>query len=370
MQVFARRGSAAVAAMALTVSAATGPFAVPLALTGALAFAVPALAQSAPLAETPEQRLKRMEAEIRSLQRKVFPEGAGRTFAPEITPAAPGAAPAGTPATTAVSDMLTRMDSLDTQMTRLTAQVEETQNRLALIEARLAPVASATDPAAAPADTTGAGTSVAGTSAAGTSTAGTSAGVPNGSAIASNTGAMTGGTAVAKPAAIAPASGPASGPATIPATRKPAEPSADRVTAVQAIEKPQSGDRAEDEYSYGYRLWEAKFYPEAQQQLLRYVEQFPRHRRLTYARNLLGRAYLDDGKPGTAAQYFLQNYQTDPGGDRAPDSLLYLAVSMTRLKETQRACVALAELAEKYPTAVASRLAGETARAKAGAKCN
>ena len=366
MQVIARRGPAAVAAMALTVSAtvsaAIGPLAMPLALTGALAFAVPASAQTAPLAETPEQRLKRMEAEIRALQRKVFPEGAGRTFAPEITSAAPGATPAGTPATTAVSDMLTRMDSLDTQMARLTAQVEETQNRLALIEARLAPVAPtadpATDPAAAPATDPAVGPAP--------------AAAQNGNAIASNTGVMTGGASVAKPAATASTSAattsPSSGPA--PAARTPAEPSADRVTAVQAIEKPQSGDRAEDEYSYGYRLWEAKFYPEAQQQLLRYVEQFPRHRRMTYARNLLGRAYLDDGKPGTAAQYFLQNYQTDPGGDRAPDSLLYLAVSMTRLKEAQRACVALAELAEKYPTAVAGRLAGETARAKAGAKCN
>ena len=358
MQVFARRGYAAIAAMALTVSAATGSLAVPLAVTGALAFAVPSLAQTAPLAETPEQRLKRMEAEIRALQRKVFPEGAGRTFAPEIAPAAPGAAPAGTPATTAVSDMLTRMDSLETQMTRLTAQVEETQNRLALIEARLAPVAPVTDPSAAPAQADGSATAG----------VGTSADAQNGSAIASNTGAMTGGASVAKPATAASLSAPAPAPA--PVARKAAEPSADRVTAVQAIEKPQSGDRAEDEYSYGYRLWEAKFYPEAQQQLLRFVEQFPRHRRMTYARNLLGRAYLDDGKPGTAAQYFLQNYQTDPGGDRAPDSLLYLAVSMTRLKETKRACVALAELAEKYPTAVTGRLSGETARAKAGAKCN
>jgi len=38
--------------------------------------------------------------------------------------------------------------------------------------------------------------------------------------------------------------------------------------------------------------------PVAQQQLLRVVQQYPRHARISYARNLLGRAYLDDGKPG------------------------------------------------------------------------
>jgi TolA-binding protein len=46
---------------------------------------------------------------------------------------------------------------------------------------------------------------------------------------------------------------------------------------------------------------------------------------VSYARNLLGRAYLDDGKPREAAPWFLQNYQADKKGARASDSLLYLA---------------------------------------------
>jgi hypothetical protein len=39
---------------------------------------------------------------------------------------------------------------------------------------------------------------------------------------------------------------------------------------------------------------------------------------VSYARNLLGRAYLDDDKPREAAPWFLQNYQADKKGDRAP----------------------------------------------------
>lgn len=338
MHVFVRGRAAAMAAVALTVSGT-----VSATVAGTVALAPAAHAQAKP-GEAAEQRLRRMEAEIRALQRKVFPEGAGRTFGPEIVPPATSpTAPAGTPATTAVSDMLVRMDSLEGQLTRLTAQVEETQNRLTRIEAQLAATPSAASSA---------------------STSETPAMV-SGTALVSNAAAM-GASVTPKPAApqaVAPA---------VKQSPKPpvAEPSADRVSAVQAIEKPQTGDRAEDEYSYGFRLWEAKFYPEAQQQLQRFVQQYPRHRRISFARNLLGRAYLDDGKPGTAAQYFVENYQADPGGDRAADSLLYLAVAMTRLKETKRACVALDELSEKFASATTGRLAGDYRRARAAVKCN
>ncbi|KAJ8135650.1 hypothetical protein OY671_011137, partial [Metschnikowia pulcherrima] len=100
----------------------------------------------------------------------------------------------------------------------------------------------------------------------------------------------------------------------------------------------------EDEYLYGYRSWEAKFYPEAAQQSQKVVDQYPRHKRISYARNSLGRAWSDDGKPGTAAQFFSQNYSADKKGDRASDSSLYSVVAMTRIKDTKRACGAFQEV--------------------------
>ena len=52
---------------------------------------------------------------------------------------------------------------------------------------------------------------------------------------------------------------------TKPAATTPAKPAAappaGRVAAVKAIIKPQTADTAEDEYTYGFKLWEAKFYP-------------------------------------------------------------------------------------------------------------
>ena len=147
-------------------------------------------------------------------------------------------------------------------------------------------------------------------------------------------------------------------------------PSAQRLAAVRAIAKPQTQDPADDEYSYGFRLWEAKFFPEAQQQLKMMIDRYPRHAKVSYARNLLGRAFLDDGKPREAATWFLQNYQASKTGDRAPDSLLFLAESMRQLKDTNRSCIALAEFSSSFPREAAGRLKSQYDATRAGVKCN
>lgn len=306
--------------------------------------------------ESTDTRLKRVEAELRALQRKVFPEGAGKTFVPEITAPAGASAPALVPSGSAVTDLIARIDAIEAQVARLTAQSEEGQNRMSKLEARIA----ALEPAPAPAATAGPADPASAVPAASNAAAAAEKAV-NGATIASNTDKMAAG--VARP--------PVAGKP--PVATKPAatpKPSPDRVAAVQAIEKPVSGDRGEDEYLYGYRLWEARFFPEAAQQLQKVVEQFPRHKRLSYARNLLGRSYLDDDKPGMAAQVFLQNYLGDKKGDRAPDSLLYLGVAMTRIKDNKRACGAFAELADTYPGEVAGRLKTQYETATKAVKCN
>lgn len=278
--------------------------------------------------ETTEARLKRIEAELRAVQRKVFPEGAGRIFTPEISPPQAGTSSVA-PSSSAVTDILSRLDVLEAQVKRLTAQSEEAQNHFSKLEARLGTIEAAQ--AAAPA------------------------------AVAPTPLIETPAPAKDKPA-------PAS--ARKPVVAKTPAPSPDRVAAVKAIVKPQTGDAGEDDYLYGYELWNAKFYPEAQQALQAYVDKHAKHKRMSHARNLLGRAFLDDGKPGTAAQWFVQNYQADKKGDRAPDSLLYLAVAMERLKETKRACVALTELKTNFPDVVAGRLKGDFAKTKTAGGCN
>ena len=305
-----------------------------LAIAGVLALAgggVPAFAQDANTA----LRLNKVEAEVRALQRKVFPGSDGKYFTPEITPGTPTPSPAPPPSTTALSDVLTRMDSLEAQVARLTGQVEQNSNRITQLEARMASLGQA---AAAPA--------------------------PTSPAPQTNLDAMSGGASAVRPT-------PTPTPTPTPAATSPAAaPSSSRVKAVSAIAKPSTGDAAEDEYSYGYRLWEAKFYPEAQQQLKLYLEKYPRGPRGSWARNLLGRAYLDDGNALEAAKWFVQNYQTDKRGERAPDSLLYLAVSMKQLNDSKRACIALSEFGSTYAAEAAGRLKGLYDSTRNGLQCS
>ncbi|MCC6940010.1 tetratricopeptide repeat protein [Novosphingobium sp.] len=307
-------------------------------------FTAPLMAQTAPKAATtqvdPEMRLRRIEAEIRAVQRKVFPEGVGKTFVPEITAGQSVTTPAGTPAAPAVSDLLARMDAVEAQLARFTAQIEEGQNRSAKMEERLAKLELAAAPPSAEPEVP----------------VTTSSATPSATTVAPKPAV------VAKPAAIAPVTAK-------PATAKPLTPSATRVAAVQAIEKPTDGDAGANEYMYGFRLWEAKFYPEAQQQLQIFVDRYPKHKMISLGRNLLGRAWLDDGKPGTAAQFFLQNYLADKKGTRAPDSLLYLGVAMVKLKDTEKACGAFSELAATYPSEVAGRIKTQYDNARASVKC-
>lgn len=297
--------------------------------------AVPSLAQDA----QSESRLRKVEAEVRALQRKVFPGADGKVFQPEITAGTPAATGPGLPATTAVTDLLSRVDALEAAVARLTNQFEENNNRLRQIETRLGPVEGAAE-TLAPAPVV--------------------------------TPPAAAGSLTPAPAAVpAPAAAPVSPPAAAAAPAAPPKAApAGRVEAVRAIEKPQTEDAGDDDYSYGFRLWDAKFYPEAQQQLKLYIQKYPKHARISYGRNLLGRAYLDAGNANEAAKWFLQNYQADKNGARAPDSLLYLGVAMKDLKDSKRACIALAEFSETYVAEASGRLKGTYDATRNGLKCS
>ena len=312
---------------------------------------VPIAAQETPAAA--EARIRKIEAEIRALQRKVFPGGDGRFFEPQI---APGTTPSTTtppttsaPSTTAVTDILVRLDALEAQLQVLTARSELQANALSQMEMRLTALETQTNAPILPAPATSA-TPAAVTPAATTPTTATAAAKP--------------------PVQTAPVPAPTPTPATTAAAAPAATPSASRLAAVQAIAKPQTADAGDDEYSYGFRLWNAGFFPEARQQLTKYVEQYPNHARISFGRNLLGRAFLDDNMPEEAARWFLRNYQANKDGDRAPDSLLYLGASMIAMKDTKRACIALAEFAETYPLVASGRLASDYQANRAKVKCS
>lgn len=305
----------------------------------------PAFAQDS----TADARIRKIEAEVRALQRKVFPGGDGRFFEPQIGPGGDPAAPTTTssspaaPSSTAVTDILVRLDTLETQLRGLTARSEEQANALSQMELRLAALETAAN---MPITTT----------------------PPSGASLPAFQPAPTSAPATTVPTVRPPVQ---TAPAPTPApAASVAAPSASRLAAVQAITKPQTADAGDDEYSYGFRLWSAGFYPEARQQLTKFVEQYPNHPRISFGRNLLGRAFLDDNLPDEAARWFLRNYQANKAGDRAPDSLLYLGKAMIAKNDTRKACIALAEFGETYPLVATGRLADEYRNSLAKVKCS
>ena len=97
---------------------------------------------------------------------------------------------------------------------------------------------------------------------------------------------------------------------------------------------------------------------------------FPRHRRVSWANNLVGRALLDKGQPRAAAEVLLANYRSNPRGGRAQDSLYYLGQALMKLGQPDQACKAYAELTSVYGSSVRAELQPLVARARAQANCS
>ena len=75
-----------------------------------------------------EARIRKIEAEIRALQRKVFPGGDGRFFEPEIAPGTPSATTAtgpAAPSNTAVTDVLAEVTQHVAQCTSAPGKTAE-----------------------------------------------------------------------------------------------------------------------------------------------------------------------------------------------------------------------------------------------------
>jgi TolA-binding protein len=292
-------------------------------------------------------RVGKLESEMRAVQRKVFPGGAGQYIQPDIAPApATGPAP-GAPATSAVADLTARVGSLEGQMATLTGQIEQNQYRLRQLQDAFDAYRRSTDAklatigtARAPAD-----------------------------AVSNTDAGPLPDARPAKPAAQPrPSRGDAAGGTPVRDEPRPAAAPA-RDDARTSVDRAETGDAAEDAYMAGYRLWADKKYPEAEAQLKKVVATYPKSKRASYAQNLLGRSYLDEGKPSLASMAFYDNYKKMPDGERAPDSLYYLAQALMKLNKPADACKVYAELGDVYGAKVSAEMKANVAKGRAAAKC-
>jgi TolA-binding protein len=282
----------------------------------------PVIAQRQP--PTPEQRLDRLERQIQQMQRQVFPKGrpadtAGFSDEPAATQSA-------------VVTLDQRLDSLERQMSDLLRQSEENGHRLQGLEADVAKARSDQEQRLGALEQK---MSEAATAAPATTTVQPPASTPS-----------------SKPAGPKPradAATPATEPATTPAA---------------------AADPGEDAYSEGFHLGEDGRNDDAITSLRAFTAAYPKHRRTSYANNLIGRALLAKGDARGAAQALLANYRGNPRGERAPDSLFYLGQALMQLGQPGQACKAYAELESVYKSAIRPDLKKLLPEAESQAHCD
>ena len=286
-------------------------------------------------------RVDKLEKEMKAVQRKVFPGGA--SVEPEIDPATVAAKSVGSPSSAPISDLTARVDALETQLRTLTGQVEQGEFRMRKLEEGLKALRGETDARLKAVE---------------------AGGVSSSEAEAAVTAPPV---EKAKPATKAPT--PAKTPPTDPKPTPLDKVDPARKASVGAVEVPNSGDASEDTYAYGYRLFVAKLYPEAQVKLKEYIAKYPTGKKASFARNLLGSAYLDEGKPALASVAFYDNYQKLPRGERAAESLSWLGTALIRLKKPADACKVYTEFSEVYGAKAAPDTKARVTKGRADAKC-
>ena len=280
---------------------------------------------------TPEQRIERLEKQLRQVQGRVFPKGqpadtAGYNDDPAAT-------------LTITNQLSNRLDAIEQQMSQLIRTSEENGNRVATMEAELARLRADQDRRLRALETGGGGSTV-------------GDGATGDEAPAAET-------SEADPLEVPPPSRPK-----VETRREPAE----TIASVNP-DDPNFEAAGEEAYDRGYQLWNTGRYDEAITSLRAMASSFPGHRRVSWANNLAGRALLDKGQPRAAAEALLANYRKDPRGERAPDSLFYLGQSLMKLGQASQACKAYEELEEVYGSTMRAQLRQLLPSARIEAKC-
>jgi len=283
---------------------------------------------------TPEQRLDRLEKQVQQVQRQVFPKGrpadtAGFADDPAATQSS-------------VVNLDQRLDALERQVADLVRQSEENGNRLRNMETGIGQLKASQDQRISALEQRIA----------------QAAAVP---AVAAPTEVEPAGTTPAKTKPVPPKAPPKKIADSQPST---SEGSATPEVAAAA------SDPGEEAYSNGFHQWEAGQYDQAIATLKSFTAAYPRHRRVSYANNLIGRSLLSEGKARDAASTFLSNYRGNPGGERAADSLYYLGQATMQLGQPAQACRVYAEFDAIYGAKARADLKKQVADGKAQAQCN
>jgi tol-pal system protein YbgF len=277
-------------------------------------------------------RLDRLEEKVNDLQVMVgtlesFIRAKPGTTLPQEAP------PQAAPAQSGQGELGPRIDALEVKITALTSQIEQIGRQMSALEAKLAaaPPQAPLPPAAEPVP----------------ERQGEAPTPPSDNALAAAPGNAEDNGDTSKPRWYGP------------------KPGSDQVAALleeQAAQKPSDsepqslaaalpGGDAQSLYQQGYGALLQKDYAGAEGAFRQLLDTHPNDPLAADAQYWIGETYYVRGQYKNAADAFLKGYKKYKGGQKAPDTLLKLGMSLAELGQKDAACSTFTELKTKYPAA-------------------
>lgn len=294
------------------------------------------------------KRVDKLEAEMRAVQRKVFPGGPSKYFEPEVQQGAPAETqPPAAQAEQANADLLIEMQNkiamLERQIADMTGQVEQANFQARRAQDELAKFRGDVEFRLGQLEGGGAAQGAAATP---------------GAAPMPGTAPVPG---VGTPARTTPAK---------PGDPKPFPPEGVDPASPAADEKPVAGPvTPEEQYKAAFAYVTQKDHARAEAALRTFIEKNPKSPRASDAYYWLGRTYMVQKQFAPAAKAFLDGWQAFPKAERAPEQLLGLADALMGLGKGEEACRAYNELEAGYPKKITGTIKTRLEQGRQKAKC-
>lgn len=129
------------------------------------------------------------------------------------------------------------------------------------------------------------------------------------------------------------------------------------------------GLTAQEQYDKAFGYLRAASYDDAEKAFKAFIDKNPKDKLVDNAKYWYAETFYVRGKFGDAAVAFAEAYETNPKGQKAPDTLLKLAMSLGSLNKTDDACATLVALKTKFPSAPAT-IRARADQEKAHLKCS
>lgn len=109
-------------------------------------------------------------------------------------------------------------------------------------------------------------------------------------------------------------------------------------------------------YDQAFAYLQQSNYTDAQTAFSNFLTTYPAHPLAANAQYWLGETYFAQTQYSMAAKTFAKAFQDHPQGQKAPDALLKLAMTLDKMNKKQDACLTLGELSKRFPAGPSSVL--------------